>query len=71
MSVTTYPMIHYYTAPATREVVEYLRNGCREFYTKKNHLTQTLTVCFLATEDYVAKMKARTFLRGVEINKKA
>lgn len=71
MSVTTYPATHYFSAPATREIIEYLRNGGREFYTKKNRLNQTLTVCFLATDDYVAKMKARPFLQGVEITRKA
>lgn len=71
MSVTVYPMIYYHTAPATREVVEYLRNGGREFYTKREHRDQTLTVRFLATEEYVAKMKARPFLQGVEITRKA
>lgn len=71
MSVTIYPMIHYYQAPATREVVEYLRNGNREFYTKKDRLNDTLTVRFLATEEYIAKMKARPFLQGVNITRKA
>lgn len=64
-------MTHYYSAPATKEVVEYLRNGGREFYTKKDRLNQALTVRFLATEEYVAKMKARPFLRGVLIERKA
>lgn len=71
MSVTIYPMIYYYSAPATREVVEYLRNGGREFYTKKDRLNNTLTVNFLATEEYVVKMQARPFLRDVHIERKA
>lgn len=71
MSVTIYPMVHYYTAPATKEVVEYLRNGGREFFTKKDRINQTLTVRFLATEEYVEKMRARPFLRNVVIDRKA
>lgn len=66
-----FPMIHSWAAPATREVVEYLRNGVREFHTVKDHRNQSLTVRFLATEEYVAKMRARSFLRGVEITRKA
>lgn len=71
MSVTIYPMVHYYSAPATKEVVEYLRNGGREFYTRKDRLNQSLTVRFLATEEYVKKMMARPFLRNVVIERKA
>lgn len=64
-------MFHYYVAEATKEAVEYLRNGGREFYTKKNLRTQELTVHFLASEEYVAKMKARPFLRNTQITLKA
>lgn len=64
-------MIHYYIAPATAEIVEYLRNGGREFYTKKEQRDQSLRVCFLATEAYVEKMKARPFLRNTAITRKA
>lgn len=71
MSVTVYPTIHYYVAPATREVVEYLRNGSREFFTRKDYTNQTLTVRFLATEEYVKKMMARPFLKNVVIERKA
>ena len=60
-------MCHYYVAPATAEAVEYLRKGGREFYTKKNLRTQELTVHFLASEEYVAKMQARPFLKNIQI----
>jgi len=71
MSVTVYPTIHYYVAPATREVAEYLRNGGKEFFTRKDYTNQTLTVRFLATPEYVEKMRNRPFLKGVEITRKA
>lgn len=64
-------MIHYYVAPATREVVEYLRNGGREFYTHKEIRTQSLNVHFLASDEYIEKMKARPFLKNIPINRKA
>lgn len=64
-------MIHYFSAPATAEVVEYLRFGGREFYTHKEGPDKELTVRFLATEEYVAKMQARPFLRNVNITRKA
>lgn len=64
-------MVHYFSAPATAEVVEYLRFGGREFYTHKEGPDKHLTVRFLATEEYVAKMRARPFLKNVEITRKA
>lgn len=64
-------MTHYYVAPATKEAVEYLRNGGREFYTKKELRTDSLNVHFLASEEYVSKMKARPFLRNIQITRKA
>ena len=64
-------MVHYYSAPATAEVVEYLRYGNREFYTHKDGLNSPLTVRFLATDEYVAKMKTRPFLKNIPITRKA
>lgn len=64
-------MQHYFTAPATAATVEYLRNGGREFYTRKEPSTQELRVHFLATEEYVAKMMARPFLKGINVTRKA
>lgn len=64
-------MVHYYVAPATAEVVEYLRFGNREFFTRKESRDAPLMVRFLATEEYVSKMKARPFLKNVAIERKA
>lgn len=64
-------MVHYYVMPATREAVEYLRNGGREFYTRKESRNGELTVRFLATPEYVEKMRNRPFLKGIEITRKA
>lgn len=64
-------MVHYFCAPATAEVVEYLRFGGREFYTHKEGPDRHLTVRFLATEEYVKKMRERPFLKNVEITRKA
>lgn len=64
-------MIHYFTAPATAEVVEYLRFGNREFYTRLEGPDKHLTVNFLATDEYVAKMRKRPFLKNIEIKIKA
>lgn len=63
-------MVHYYTAPATAEIVEYLRNGGRVFYTRKAEHTRDLQVDFLATEEYIEKMKARPFIQGNLITRK-
>lgn len=60
-------MFHYYVAPATKEVVMYLVNGGREFFTKKEINGDGLTVRFLASPEYVAKMSARPFLKNIEI----
>lgn len=64
-------MTHYYVTDATPEVLTYLCRGMREFYTRKDSRAQNLSVCFLASEEYVAKMKARPFFKGIKINIKA
>lgn len=64
-------IVHYYVMPATREAVEYLRNGGREFYTRKEGPDKHLTVRFLATPEYVEKMRNRPFLKNIEITRKA
>lgn len=60
-------MVHSYTAPATRDVIEYLRNGGREFYTWRDLSRGGLFVNFLATPEYVAKMLERPFIENKQI----
>lgn len=64
-------MFHYYQAPAVIEVARYLINGGRDFYTRKFSNDGPLMICFLAPEAYVEKMKARPFLKHIEIKIKA
>lgn len=64
-------MFHYYQAPATIEVAKYLINGKRQFYTRQFSQDGPLMICFLAPETYVEKMKARPFLKNIEIKIKA
>lgn len=64
-------MFHYYQAPAVIEVARYLIQGNREFYTHKTSFEAPLQIRFLASEEYVEKMKSRPFLKHIEITRKA
>lgn len=64
-------MCHYYQTPATVDVARYFINGKKNFYTIQDTIDGSLIFCFLATEAYVEKMKARPFLKNITITVKA
>lgn len=63
-------MVHHFKAPATREIVEYLRNGGRTFHAYKESRDGELIVHFMATTEYVEKMKSRPYLTNIQITRK-
>lgn len=64
-------MIRNWIAPAIKEVVMYLINGNRNFIATKDGFDKPLYIRFMATDEYIEKMKARPFLRNIDIVRKA
>lgn len=63
-------MIRNWIAPAVQAVVMYLVNGNKDFIATKDGFDKPLYIRFMATDEYVEKMKARPFLRDITITRK-